>query len=203
VVARGAGGGVVRVAAAVRQERRKKLRDDECGCGGGPVGLSALRVPTMTAPRISKVEARKRAHEATRRANEARAARDKANIDDAADFLVAVGKIAEVESWKKERLAQLRAQVDAEAAKRVAVHRAKAGAAVARMQGRGETLTTIAARTDVGIGVVRTMARHAPKPENPSAEGGSHALGGGGVDGGPLTAAGPYSGEPPADAVSA
>ncbi|BBY96525.1 hypothetical protein MGALJ_61940 (plasmid) [Mycobacterium gallinarum] len=118
----------------------------------------------MTAPRISKVEARKRAHEATRRANEARAARDKANIDDAADFLVAVGKIAEVESWKKERLAQLRAQVDAEAAKRVAVHRAKAGAAIARMQGRGETLTTIAARTDVGIGVVRTMARHARNP---------------------------------------
>ena len=103
--------------------------------------------------------------EANRRANEARATRDKANIDDATIFLVAVGKIAEVETWKKERLTQLRAQLDAEAAKRVAVHRANAGAAVARMQGRGETLTTVAARTDVGIGIVRTMLPHAPKPE--------------------------------------
>jgi hypothetical protein len=103
--------------------------------------------------------------EATRRANEAHAARDKANIDDATDFLFEVGKIADVETWKKERLAQLREQVDAEAAKRVATHRAKAGAAVARMQGRGETLTAIAARTDVGIGIVRTMLRHAPTAE--------------------------------------
>lgn len=121
------------------------------------------------------MEARRRAVEATRRANEARAARDKANIDDATDFLVAVGRIAEVETWKKERLAQLRDQVDTEAAKRVATHRAKAGAAVARMQSRGETLSTIAARTDVGVGIVRTMLRHAPKAERPTASNGSHA----------------------------
>ncbi|WP_174400718.1 hypothetical protein [Mycolicibacterium sphagni] len=131
----------------------------------------------MTAIGNSKVEARRRAREATRRANEARAARDKANIDDAADLLVAVGKIAEIETWKKERLAQLREQVDAEAAKRVAVQRAKAGAAVARMQDRGETLATVAARTDIGIGVVRTMLRHAPKGEAAVAESDSHALG--------------------------
>ncbi|AFM20612.1 hypothetical protein Mycch_6011 (plasmid) [Mycolicibacterium chubuense NBB4] len=123
--------------------------------------------------------ARRRAREATRRANEARAARDKANIDDAADFLVAVGKIAEIETWKKHRLTQLREQVDAEAAKRMAVQRAKAGAAVVRMQGRGETLTTVAEQTDVGIGVVRTMLRHAPKGETTVAEDDSHALGAG------------------------
>jgi hypothetical protein len=146
----------------------------------------------MTAPRISKVQARKRAQEATRRANEARAARDKANIDDAADFLVAVGKITEVESWKKERLAQLREQVDAEAAKRVTVHRAKAGAAVARMQDRGETLATIAARTDVGIGIVRTMARHASKADEkpPAARNGSDALGERGADPSPVSSSG-------------
>lgn len=154
------------------------MGESECGCGGGPVGPKALKVPTMTAPRISKVQARKRAQEATRRANAARAARDKANIDDAADFLVAVGSIAEVESWKKERLARLREQVDAEAAKRVAIHRAKAGAVVARMQGRGETLATIAARTDVGIGIVRAMARHASKQKTPPVtRNGSDALG--------------------------
>jgi hypothetical protein len=118
--------------------------------------------------------------EATRRANEARAARDKANIDDATNFLYEVGKVADVEVWKKERLAQLREQVDVEAAKRVAAHRAKAGAAVARMQGRGETLTTIAAGTDVGIGIVRNMLRHDPRTEKPTGGYGSHALGGGG-----------------------
>jgi hypothetical protein len=152
---------------------------------------------------MSKVEARRRAVEATRRANEARAERDKANIDDATNFLVAVGRIDEVETWKKERLAQLREQVDTEAAKRVAVHRAKAGAAVARMQGRGETLTTIAARTDVGIGIVRSMLRHAPKSDKLTATGGSHAVGGGeqGTDhsGGAEPAAIP----PPANAATA
>ena len=121
------------------------------------------------------MEARRRAVEANRRANEARAARDKANIKDATTFIHEVAQIAEVEVWKKERLAQLRAQVDAEAAKRVATHRAKAGAAVARMQDRGETLTTIAARTDVGIGIVRTMLRHAPRDEKSMPSNGSHA----------------------------
>ncbi|MGB3354378.1 MAG: hypothetical protein WBB00_16585 [Mycobacterium sp.] len=133
----------------------------------------------MTAARTSKLEARRRAVEATRRANEARAARDKANIDDATNFLYEVGKVAEVEVWKKERLAQLREHVDAEAAKRVATHRAQAGAEVARMQDRGETLTTIATRTDVGIGIVRTMLRHARKDEKTAPSNGSHALGGG------------------------
>ncbi|KUH85957.1 MULTISPECIES: hypothetical protein [unclassified Mycobacterium] len=157
----------------------------------------------MTTPRISKVEARKRAHEATRRANEARAARDKANIHDAAEILVAVGRIAEVATWKKERLAKLRQQVDAEEAKRVAEQRAHAGAAVARMQGRGETLTTIAARTDLGIGIIRTVARHAPKAGKGSIENGSRALGERGLDGEPSRTVGPYDGAPPADPVSA
>ncbi|ANW65111.1 hypothetical protein BCA37_17280 [Mycobacterium sp. djl-10] len=151
----------------------------------------------------SKVEARRRAREATRRANEDRAARDKANIDDAADFLVAVGRLAEVETWKNGRLAQLRAQVDAEAAKRLATERANAGAAVARMQGRGETLTTIAARTDVGIGIVRTMARPAQKFENSAVGNGSHAIG---LDAGSDPTAqevAPYARQPQADAASA
>lgn len=78
---------------------------------------------------------------------------------------------------EKEHLARLRAQVDAEAAKRVAGHRAKAGAAVARMQGRGESLTNIAARTDSEIGIVSTMARHAPKPPKSTAGNGSYREG--------------------------
>lgn len=156
----------------------------------------------MTTPRISKLEARKRAHEASRRANEARAAKEKANIDDAAEILVAVGKIAEIEIWKKERLAQLRQQLDVEVAKKVDTQRARGGAAVVRMQGRGETLTTIAARTDLGIGIVRTMLRHGPRPEKPTASEDSHALGEGGVTGDPVGVVDYISG-PPADAASA
>ncbi|GAA4633019.1 hypothetical protein GCM10023114_17260 [Mycolicibacterium sediminis] len=145
--------------------RRNKLVVAECGCGGGTPGPDGFSVPVMTAAGASKLEARRRAVEANRRANAARAARDKANIKDATTFIHEVAKIAEVEAWKKERLAQLREQVDAEAATKVATHRAEAGAAVARMHDRGETLTTIAARTDMGIGIVRTMLRHAPKTE--------------------------------------
>lgn len=149
----------------------------------GVVASSARRLlisATMTAASTSKVEARRRAREATRRANESRAARDKANIEDAAIYLVAVGRIAEVETWKTDRLARLREQVDAEAGKRVAVHRAGAGAAIVRMQDRGETLATIAIRTEAGIGEVRALLRHAPKPVAPNGADGSRALGGGG-----------------------
>ncbi len=85
----------------------------------------------------------------------------------------------------------------------MAGHRAKAGAAVARMQGRGETLTTIAARTDVGIGIVRTMARHAPKCEKRTAGNGSHALGLEALSGPTAQGVDPHADQPPADAASA
>ena len=129
---------------------------------------SLLMSATMTSASTSKTEARRRAREATRRANEDRAARDKANIEDAATYLVAVGRIAEVGSWKNDRLAQLRDQVEAEAGKRVAVYRAEAGAAIVRMKERGETLPAIASRTEAGVGAVRAMLRHAPKAEMPA-----------------------------------
>lgn len=80
--------------------------------------------------------------------------------------MAAVGKIDEVEIWKKERLARLREQIDTEAAKRVTAHRAKAGAAVLRMHGRRGRLTTITAQTEAGIGEVCAMLRHAPKANN-------------------------------------
>src|SRR5712672_405585 len=52
----------------------------------------------------SKVEARRRAREALARINEARAQRERANVDDAATFMVAVGKVTEVDAWESERL---------------------------------------------------------------------------------------------------
>ena len=84
-----------------------------------------------------------------------------------------------METWKKERLAQLREHIDTEAAKRAAIHRAKAGAAVAHMQNRGETLSAIATRTETGVAVVRAMLRFAPESEQPASSGRSHAPDGG------------------------
>jgi hypothetical protein len=113
----------------------------------------------------SRVEARRRVREAQARANEARAQRERGNVEDAATFMVATGRVSEVDAWESERLAQVREQVRAEATRRRADHRAEAGAAVARMQQRGETLATIAELAGVGVGELRAMLRYAPKTE--------------------------------------
>ena len=162
----------------------------------------------MTAARTSKAEARRRAVEAARRANEELAAREKANLKDATILLHAIDKLDAIGEWKKQRRAELRAQADAqlarEEAKRVGDDREAAGAAVERMRERGETLTTIATKHDLGIAIVRVMARHAPKAANPVSRNGSQALGRN-VSGTGEAAAdgevGPDAGEPPAGAA--
>jgi hypothetical protein len=146
-----------------------KLVTGECGCGGGPHRLVALMVPFMTAVGTSKVEARRRAREATRRANVARAAREKANIENAVNYMVAKARLAEIDAWEIERLAAVTEQVRAEANERRAGTRAEAGAATRLLQEGGETLATIAELTGDGIGEVRAMLRHAPKVEKRSA----------------------------------
>lgn len=172
----------------------------------------------MTAKRTSKAEARRRAVEAARRANEEHAAREKANLTDATILLHAIDKLDAIGRWKKERRAELRAQADAqlerEEAKRVGDERKAAGAAIGRMRERGETLTTIATKHNLGIGIVRAMARHAPKAGKPLPGNGSHALGFGpnGSSSGAYGSApgeqaagtdGPDAGDPPATAASA
>ncbi|MCV7152601.1 hypothetical protein [Mycolicibacterium pyrenivorans] len=147
----------------------EKLVNGECGCGGGPHRLIALMVPFMTAAGTSKVEARRRAREATRRANVARAAREKANIENAANYMVAKARLVEIDAWETQRLAAVTDQVRDAANKRRAGTRAEAGAAVKLLQESGETLTTIAELTGDGIGEVRAMLRHAPKVEERSA----------------------------------
>jgi hypothetical protein len=127
----------------------------------------------MAGRNTSKVEARRRVREAQIRANEARAQREKANVDDAATLVVAVGKVSEVDAWETERLAQARDQVRAEANRKRVDHRAEAAAAVARMQQRGETLATIAELTGASVGEIRALLRHAPKAEKHTA-GGEH-----------------------------
>ena len=126
----------------------------------------------------SKVEARRRVREAQARANEARAQRERANVDDAATLVVAVGKVGEVDAWETERLAQARDQVRAEANRKRVDHRAEAAAAIARMQQRGETLATIAELTGAGVGEIRALLRHAPEAEKHTAGTTSGALGG-------------------------
>ncbi|WP_235660451.1 hypothetical protein [Mycolicibacterium gilvum] len=51
----------------------------------------------MTTAGASKIEARRRAREATRRANQARAARERANIENAATYIVAKARLAEID----------------------------------------------------------------------------------------------------------
>ncbi|ORA50126.1 hypothetical protein BST22_16035 [Mycolicibacterium chubuense] len=151
--------------------------------GERPHGRSwgvAFSAPTMTAPSTSKVEARRRAREATRRANEARAAREKANIENAANYMVAKARLAEIDVWETERLAAVTEGVRAEATKRRAGTRAEAGAAIRLLQENGETLATVAELTGDGIGEVRAMLRHAPKIEKRTARNGTHSLDGDG-----------------------
>jgi bacillopeptidase F (M6 metalloprotease family) len=92
---------------------------------GGPVATYGAGM----AGNNSKVEARRRVREAQARANEARAQRERANVDDAATFIVAVGKVTEVDAWESERLAVVREHVGAEASRRRADCRAEAGVA--------------------------------------------------------------------------
>ncbi|CAN5585214.1 hypothetical protein BH11ACT6_BH11ACT6_12910 [soil metagenome] len=113
----------------------------------------------------------------TRRSNEARAAREKANIENAATYMVAKARLAEIDAWEIERLAAVTEQVRGEASKRRAGTRAEACAAVMLLQESGETLTTIAKLTGDCIGEVRAMLRHAPRIEKPTARGCSRGPG--------------------------
>ena len=144
-----------------------KSVNGECDCGGGQPARRLLGSRTMTTPRISKLEAASAPHEASRRANEARAATRRRTSTTPRRFSSRSARSPKSRPGRRERLAQLRQQPDVEVAKKVDATARQGGAAVVRMQGRGETLTTIAARTDLGIGIVRTMLRHGPKPESP------------------------------------
>lgn len=77
-----------------------------------------LMSANMRTAGTSKVLARRRARDATRRANEARAAREKANIENAATYMVAKGRLGDIDAWETERLATVTEQVRMEADKR-------------------------------------------------------------------------------------
>lgn len=106
----------------------------------------------------SKSQARRRVREAQSRANEARARRECQNVEDTATLLVARGRLAAIDGWEAERIAQIRA----EGQRRRQEHRIDAGAAITRLQARGESLQTIAVLAEMNVAQVRALLKHAP-----------------------------------------
>lgn len=149
----------------------------ECGSGGGPAPGSHPIVRAWL--RIRRRWKRGGGCAKRKPGPMKNAQRERANVEDAATCMVAAGRVSEVDAWETERLAQVREQVRAEANRRRADHRTEAGAAIARMQDRGETLATIAELAGVGVGEIRAMLRYAPRTENHTAGAISGALGGG------------------------
>ncbi|GAB5001125.1 hypothetical protein [Mycobacterium avium] len=103
----------------------------------------------------SKIEARKKVREAQARANEARLRRERQNVDDAASFLVELGRLAAVDEWEQRRVLEIRAERE----RRRHEHRQAAAAAVSRMQDRGETLAAIAELAGVKVSDVRAVLK--------------------------------------------
>jgi hypothetical protein len=105
----------------------------------------------------SKNAARKKVREAQARANEARQERERQNVDDAAVFLVELGRLAAVDEWEQGRVAEIRAEGE----RRRHEHRQEGAAAVSRMLDRGKTLTAIAELAGVKVGEVRAVLKSA------------------------------------------
>ena len=105
----------------------------------------------------SKAEARQKVREAQTKANEARQERERHNVDDAASFLVELGRLAAVDAWEQCRVAQIRAEGE----RRRHEHRQAGAAAVSHMVDRGETLTAIAELAGVKVSEVRVVLKSA------------------------------------------
>ena len=104
----------------------------------------------------SKSEARKKVRGAQARANEARLEYERQNIDDAASFLVELGRLAAVDECEQNRIIE----IHAEGQRRRHEHRqVGAAAAVSRMQARGETLAAIAELAGVKVSDVRMVLK--------------------------------------------
>jgi hypothetical protein len=89
----------------------------------------------------STAEARQAVRGVRTKAQAERAQRERDNVEDTATFVVARARVTGVDAWEAERVAQ----VAAEAARRRDEHRLAGAAAVARIRGRGESVSEIAA----------------------------------------------------------
>lgn len=104
-----------------------------------------------------ETEARKKVREAQARANEAWQERQRLNVDDAASFLVELGRLAAVDEWERGRMGEIRAEGE----RRRHEHRQEGAAALSRMVDRGETLTAIAGLAGVKVSEVRAVLKSA------------------------------------------
>ena len=124
----------------------------------------------------SKTEARKKVREAQARANEARLERERQNVDDAASFLVELGRLVAVDEWERGRVVAIRAEGE----RRRHEHRQAGAGAVSRMLDRGETLAAIAELAGVKVSDVRAVLKSSgahpiAPPDALGAPGGSSA----------------------------
>jgi hypothetical protein len=103
----------------------------------------------------SRAAARKRVRESQARAQEERARRERENLEDMATFLVSRNRIATVDDWQADRVAQ----AAAEAARRRDEHRRAAAAALARIRARGETISAIAQVAETTESEVRSYLK--------------------------------------------
>lgn len=112
----------------------------------------------------SIIEARRRVRQRQEEANAARALQDRQNRDSIARMLMARDKLSEVAQWKSERRKVVLAQLDAEAERRCGHYRSITALEVSSLQGRGETMASIAGLAEITVNEVRSLARSAPKP---------------------------------------
>jgi hypothetical protein len=106
---------------------------------------------------VGRAAARRALLERSAAAAEERKRRESANLGDLTTFLVECGRVDGVDDWVAVQLAK----VEAEAERRRAAHRVKAGAALAAMRLRGETVAAIAAQAGVSVAVVRGLLQAA------------------------------------------
>jgi len=121
----------------------------------------------------SMAKARKRVREAQAKAQEQRARRERENVEDIATFVVACSRLAGVDAWEAERIAQINAEAD----RRRDEQRHTAAAAVARMHERGEKIENIAALAETTESEVRRYLKLARARLADASAAGSHPLG--------------------------
>jgi hypothetical protein len=128
----------------------------------------------------STAEARKAVRGVRTKAQAERARRERDNVEDTATFVVARARVAGVDEWEAERVAQ----VAAEAARRRDEHRLAGAAAVARIRGRGESVSEIAALAQTTETEVRAYLKLAGAAGTAvsAPTGAAQALGGGAAD---------------------
>ena len=112
-------------------------------------------------PKSAKAAARQAAREAATAAQEQIAARTRRNTEDLTKFFAAQQRGATVDDWLTGRIAELRQQAEA----RKVGHRRAAGAALAAMRARGETVRDIAGMTGIGEKTARELIKLAGAPE--------------------------------------